>query len=170
VIDTATYVAEACRLHILLVLFAAVAGKLTAMSDFRDTIPLPFPGVHAVAVGVAGAEATAAVLLAAGASWARAGMAAALILFILFTGAILFALVQGRTVQCRCFGGRGHAISIHDVARNLMLMAACGVYLRYGAPGVPIDAAGWMLLSGIAVILLLITLNFDEIAMLARPA
>lgn len=173
-IDTATYVAEACRLHVLLVLIAAVAGKLAGMADFSDTIaaliPLPVPGVHVIAVAVAGAEAAAALLLAAGGSWARAGMAAALILFILFTAAILIALVQGRTVQCRCFGGRGHALSSHDVARNGVLMAACAVYLRYGAPGVPIDAAGWVLLAGIAVILLLVTLNLDEIAMLARSA
>ena len=173
-IETATYVAEACRLYILLVLIAAVAGKLAAMADFRDTVaallPLPEPGVRAAAFAVAGAEALAALLLAAGGSWARSGMAAALILFILFTAAILIALVQGRTVQCRCFGGRGHAISVHDVARNGALMAACGLYLRYGAPGAPIDEAGWLLLFGIAVILFLVTTNLDEIAMLARSA
>ncbi len=173
-IETVTYVAEACRFYILFVLIAAAAGKLAAMADFRDTIaaliPLSAPGVRAVAVAIAGAEALTAVLLAAGGSWARAGMAAALMLFILFTAAILVALVQGRTVQCRCFGGRGHVISIHDLARNGVLMAACGLYLRYGAPGAPIDAAGWLLLSGIAVILFLVTTNLDEIASLARSA
>ena len=173
-IETATYVAEACRLYILLVLIAAAAGKLAAMADLRDTIaaliPLPAPFVRAVAVAIVGAEALAALLLAAGGSWSRTGMAAALMLFILFTAAILVALVQGRTVQCRCFGGRGHAISVHDVARNGVLMAACGLYLRSGAPGAPIEAIGWLLLFGIALILFLITTNLDEITWLARSA
>lgn len=173
-IETATYVAEACRLYILLVLLAAAAGKLTAIADFRDTIaaliPLPPRGVHAIAAAAAGAESLAALLLAAGGSWARSGMAAALILFLLFTVVIIAALVQGRTVHCRCFGGRGHAISVHDAARNAILIAACGLYLRHGAPDAPIDAGGWLLLSGIAVILLLVTTNLDEIAMLARSA
>lgn len=173
-IETAGYVAEACRLYILLVLIAAVAGKLAAMAEFRDTVaallPIPERAVGATALAVAGAEALAAILLAAGGGWARSGMAGALLLLILFTAAISIALVQGKRVNCRCFGGGGHALSGYDVIRNAVLIAACGCYLRFGATGIAIEPAGWLLLFGMALILFVVSTNLDEIALLVRSA
>lgn len=173
-IETTAYVAEACRLYILVVLVAAVAGKLAAMAEFRDTVaallPIPERAADAAALAVAGAEALAAILLAAGGGWARSGMAGALLLFILFTAAISIALVQGKRVNCRCFGGGGHALSVYDVIRNGILMAACGFYLRFGVAGIAIEPIGWLLLSGVALILFVVSTNLDEIALLVRKA
>jgi hypothetical protein len=169
---TAAYIAEACRLYVLLVLAAAAAGKAMAMREFEETVADLF-GVDArlartAAFAIVAAEALVALALLAGGGWARAGMAAALALFVTFTAAILIALIQHRQISCNCFGGRGHPISGHDLVRNGALIAACGVYLRYVPAGHSLDAPTWLLLFGIALIWMLISTNLNEIVALAR--
>lgn len=171
---TAAYISEACRLYILAVLAAAVVGKATAWRDFADTIAdlfkLPERASRGAASLIAGAEALAAFLLAAGGTWARAGILVALALFAAFTALILAALVQRRAFMCNCFGGRGHPISFHDLARNTALIAAAAFYLAWGPLGHPLAPAAWLLLAGIALIAFLVTINLNEIAQLARGA
>lgn len=169
---TSIYLAEACRLYVLLVLVVAAAGKAAAIRDFEETVADLF-GVagrwaRIAAFAVVAAEALVALLLLAGGDPARAGMAAALALFVLFTAAILVALIQRRQIACNCFGGRGHPISAHDLVRNGALIAACGVYLRYAAAGHSLDAATWILLFGIALIWMLVSIHLNEITSLAR--
>ena len=166
-----TYVSEACRLYILIVLAAAVAGKAAARRDFRDTIAelfhLPERAARAAALLVVGAEGLIAVLLLAGGGWGRWAMIAALALFALFTAVILVALVQRRSIMCNCFGGRGHPISFYDVVRNAALIAACGFYLGQGPAAHPLAPAAWLLLAGIALLAFLVSANLNEIALLA---
>lgn len=169
--EPATYIAELGRLYVLLTLVAAAAGKAAAPAAFRDTVAELFRLPRWAGVGAAAiicAEALAALALAAGGDWARAGMAAAAILFIAFSGVILVALVQGRVIACNCFGGRDHAISAWDLVRNGALVAASGFYLRTGAAGHGLDPAAWALLAGVALILFLVSTNLDDIARLAR--
>lgn len=171
-IPAAAYLSEACRLTIALVLAAAVAGKAFALRDVGDMIAdlLPVPGraARAAAVLVLGAEGLIALLLLAGGGWSRPAMAAAMALFALFAGFILLALVQRRTIVCSCFGGRGHALSGWDLVRNLFLVAAGAVHLRYGPLGDRLEPAAWLLLAGIAFILFLIATNLNRVALLAR--
>ena len=167
----AVYLSEACRLWVLLVLAAAVAGKAAARQDLADTIAALFPlrdrGARVAAVLVLAVEGLSALLLLAGGAWARAGMAAALALFLAFTAVLLVALVQRKAVRCTCFGGRGHPISAWDLLRNGALIAACAVHLRQGPLAHPLDPAAWLLLFGTALILLLISANLAEIARFA---
>lgn len=173
-IETATYVSEACRLYVLFVLLAAVAGKAAAMGDFRETVAelfhLPERGARGAAFGVVGAEGLIALALAAGGHWARTGMAAAMALFMVFGAVILGALVQRRAIICNCFGGRGHVISIHDLLRNLALVAACSFWLLSVPAGASLDPVAWLLLSGIALIAFLVSTHLNEIASLSRRA
>ena len=166
------YLSEACRLTIVLVLAAAVAGKAFALRDLADMIadllPVPARAARAGAVLVLGAEGLIALLLLAGGGWSRPAMAAAIMLFALFAGFIALALVQRRTVVCSCFGGRGHPLSGWDLVRNLFLIAAGAVHLGQGPLGRPLDPAAWLLLAGIAFILFLIATNLNRIALLAR--
>lgn len=168
----ATYIAEACRLYILLVLAASVAGKATALEGFRKTIgelfPVPWTWTRAAAFGVIGAEALIALALLAGGAWARLGMAAAFALFAVFTVVILAALVQRRAVSCNCFGGRGHLISAYDLARNAALIGACGTYLLGAPTAGGLGMGVYLLLFGVAIILFLISTNLDDIALLLR--
>jgi hypothetical protein len=164
----AAYAGEACRLYVMVVLAAAVAGKAVAMEIFRDTL-LGLPGISernsgAAARAVIGAEAA---ILAAVALVPGAGMAAALAAFTLMWAVILIALLTRRPLMCNCFGGRARPISWLDLVRNLALIGACAFFLLsppLGAPGL----AEWLLLLGVAVIAFLISTNLDEIAAAAR--
>lgn len=169
---TAAYLAELCRLTILMVLAAAAVGKAVALRDFAATIAdlfhLSRRWAAPAAAALVGVEALVVLLLLAGGEWARGGMAAALLLLIAFTAAIFFALVQRRPIICNCFGARGHPISGWDMARNAALIATCGVYLLMGPPGHALDAAAWLLLGGLALILSLVAAGLDDIVRLAR--
>ncbi|MDP3748524.1 MAG: hypothetical protein Q8Q88_15905 [Phenylobacterium sp.] len=169
---TATYISEACRLYIMLVLTASVAGKATALEGFRETIgelfPIPRAWTPAAALGVIGVEALIALLLLAGSEWARLGMVAALALFGVFTAVIIVALVQRRAVNCNCFGGRSHVISAHDLVRNATLIAASGAYFLGGPVAGGLGWADYLLLFGVAVIVVLISTNLDDIVLLLR--
>ncbi len=171
-ITAAAYLSEACRLTIVLVLAVAVAGKAMARQDVADSIAdlVRVPGrvARAGAALVLGAEGLIALLLLAGGGWSRPAMAAAIMLFAIFSGFILLALVQRRAVVCSCFGGRGHPLSVWDLVRNLVLIAAGAIYLSQGPLGHALDPAAWLLLAGIAFILFLIATNLNRIALLAR--
>jgi hypothetical protein len=168
----AAYIAEACRLTVFLVLAVAVAGKAMARQDVADSIAdlirVPERVARAGAALVLGAEGLIALLLLAGGGWSRPAMAAAIILFAIFAGFILLALVQRRAVVCSCFGGRGHPLSFWDLVRNLILIAAGAIYLRQSPLGHALDPAAWLLLAGIAFILFLVATNLNRIALLAR--
>lgn len=173
--SAAAYIAEACRLAIVLVLAAAVAGKAVnavARRDLSDMIAdllrVPERVARAGAALVLGAEGMIALLLLAAGGWSRPAMAAAIMLFAIFTGFILLALVQRRAVVCSCFGGRGHPLSFWDLVRNLILIAAGAIYLSQSPLGHALDPAAWLLLAGIAFILFLVATNLNRIALLAR--
>lgn len=169
---TTVYVAELCRLYVLLVLAAAVVGKAGALRVFAATIAdlfrLSIHRAKSAAVTIIAVEALAAGLLLAGSAPAQAGMTAALALFIAFTAAIFVALVQRRAIQCNCFGAHGHPISVWDLVRNTALIAACGVYLHAAPSGPTLGLAAWLLLGGLAVIAALVSAGLDDIAGLAR--
>jgi hypothetical protein len=171
-IPAAAYIAEACRLTIVLVLAVAVAGKAMARQDVADSIAdlvrVPERVARAGAALVLGAEGLIALLLLAGGGWSRPAMAAAIMLFAIFTGFILLALVQRRAVVCSCFGGRGHPLSLWDLVRNLILIAAGAIYLSQSPLGHALAPAVWLLLAGIAFILFLVSTNLNRIALLAR--
>lgn len=168
----AAYLSEACRLTIVLVLAAAVAGKAFALREFADMIAdllrVGERAARAGAVLILGAEGLIALLLLAGGGWSRPAMAAAMALFAVFMGFILLTLAQRRAIVCSCFGGRGHPLSGWDLVRNLFLVAAGAVYLGQGPLDRPLEPAAWLLLGGIAFILFLVTTNLNRIALLAR--
>lgn len=160
----AAYAGEACRLYVMVVLAAAVAGKAMAVEIFRDTL-LGLPGIsernaRAAARAVIGAEALilAAVIVAPG-----AGMAAALAAFTLMWAVILIALLKRRPLMCNCFGGRARPISWLDLVRNLALIGACALFLLSPPLGT-LRLAEWLLLLGVAFIAFLISANLDELA------
>ena len=116
------------------------AGSRQAMIDFgappRAAAPLAalLPLVEL---------ATAAALLFAGAAWW--GALSALLLLLVFTGAIAVNLALGRRPDCHCFG------QIHSepagwpmVARNLVLVAVAASVLVRGRAGAGPSAVDWL--------------------------
>lgn len=166
------YVAEVCRLYVFLLLAAAVVGKARQIAVFEMAVAELLqigPSAGRVTVyAVLAAEAVTALLLLAGGSWAYWGSIAAIVLFCLFTAVLATALAQGRAIACNCFGGSEHVISAYDLVRNAILIAACGYYLAQAPIANEVCLAIWLVLTGVALIAVIISSNLDAIAVLAR--
>lgn len=169
---TDAYLAEAYRLYLLVVLLAAAAGKARAIGSFAETLEalvhLPARWSRSGAAALAVSESLVALALLSGGAVAHHGMVAALALFLAFTAVLLVALARRRTVSCNCFGVSDHPISVWDLARNLLLIAACAAWLLMGRPAVTLAPGGWLLLLGVAVIAFLLSMNLYRIAPLLR--
>lgn len=154
----ADYAAELCRLAVAVTLAGAVIGKARALRDFEEAIGALFGlarrRLRSAAVAVIAVEGLIAAALAGGGAWARAGMAAAAGLFLLFGAVLLLALVQGKAVRCNCFGGQAHPISALDLIRNAALIAACAFYLL-AAAGPLLEPPAFLGLAAIGVVLFL---------------
>jgi putative oxidoreductase len=73
-------------------------------------------------------------LLALPRAWRRAAAAAALALFVMFTGAVASAYLRRINIDCGCFGTGGGPIGPLTLLRNLMLIAAAVLLLRLDRP------------------------------------
>ncbi|WP_163994586.1 peroxiredoxin family protein [Pyxidicoccus caerfyrddinensis] len=169
---TATWLSEACRLYILVVLVAAAAGKARAIGSFAETLEalvhLPARWSRSAAAAIATSELLVALALVVGGAAAHLGMAAALGLFLAFTAVLLVALIQRRAVNCNCFGAGNHWISAWDLVRNLLLIAACSTWLLMGPAVVALAPGEWLLVLGAAVLAFLLSTNLHWLAPLLR--
>ena len=167
----AAWLAALCRLYILVALVAAVAGKAADLGFFRETLAKMFRlgnrAAGAASLAVVGVEAAIALALVAA---PRPGMMAALALFASFWLVILIALARRRPLVCNCFGGRARPISALDLVRNGALVAASGFFLLAPPAAAAVAPAAWLLLTGVALILFLVSTSLDEIAQLAGSA
>lgn len=116
----------------------AVSGAAKVVRGARTRASFAALGVPAprlAAGSVPAAElAVAATLVAA----PRAGAVAALALLGAFTAFVALRLRAGVTAACACFGaGAGEPTSPRTLARNGVLLAAAGVAVTAGEPGVP---------------------------------
>lgn len=135
------------RLLLAAVFAAAAAGKLVSRSRTVETlaefgVPASIRRPIAIALPLAELAIAAALLPAATAAWAA--LAAALLLAV-FTAAVARTLLQGREVDCNCFGSLGSSrISRWTLARNVLLfMLAAGVAIAaQGDPGT--SAVAWL--------------------------
>lgn len=172
-IDSTAYIAELCRLYVLVTLAAALAGKVADMADFETAIAgltgLTRGVARVAARAVTVAEASIAGLLMAGERWTRVGLGVAALMFLAFTVVILAALVRRKAVRCNCFGGGGHKISAYDVARNGLIIAAALFPLHLSALALPSAPAVTTLLLGMALILFLVSTSLGNIVAVAIP-
>lgn len=135
------------RLLLAAVFAVAAAGKLA--SRLRTVETLAEFGVaesirRPLAIALPLAELAIAVALLPAATAAWAALAAALLLAA-FTAAVARALLQGREVDCNCFGSLGSSrISRWTLARNLLLLALAGgvAIAAQGDPGT--SAIAWL--------------------------
>ena len=168
----AVYLAEACRLLVLVVLVFAAANKSVDMprfamsltDDFRVPAALGMP----LAIVIVGSEWLAAALTLAGGAWARIGVALALLLFVGFTTIVAEAVLRKRVAYCSCFGRARHALSALDLLRNAFYLLAGGYYLFQApmplAAGVPAQLALLM----VALLCFLISISLHPIRQLLR--
>jgi hypothetical protein len=168
----AASLSEACRLYILVVLFAAAAGKARALGRFAGSLEalvhVPARWSRSAAATLAALEFLVALALLAGGAATHLGMAVALGLFLVFTAVLLVALVQGQTVSCNCFGEGGHPLSAWDLVRNGLLLAACAAWFLIGPPEAALPLGARLLLLGAAVGACLLSMNLRKLASLVR--
>ncbi|HEY2746173.1 MAG TPA: MauE/DoxX family redox-associated membrane protein [Polyangia bacterium] len=72
-----------------------------------------------------------AALIVAPAKWRRAAALAAIGLLVMFTVAIVHVVRAGINVDCGCFGGNSGPVTAWTAARDLALLAAAALVLRF---------------------------------------
>ena len=135
------------RLALAAVFLTAGVSKLADRAAFRETVAafgVPVRLTRPVAVVVPLAEVAVAAALLPAAS-ARIAAVAALVLLVLFIGAILLTLARGQAPDCRCFGQiSNRPISGKTVARNAILVALAASIAFSGRTGTSAGATGWI--------------------------
>lgn len=125
------------RLLLAAMFLVAAGGKLADLQSSRHTIeafgvPAGFAAAGGTLLPVAEILTAVALLPTATARW---GSLAAAVLLATFTGGVAYALSQGRTPDCNCFGVvSSEQISNRTIARNLVLIALAAVSV-WRAPG-----------------------------------
>jgi uncharacterized membrane protein YphA (DoxX/SURF4 family) len=162
-----TQVALILRSALAVVFVVAGAAKLSDLRGTRDTLEAFGLRGDSARYGAwllpLGELATAVAMLPD--PTARWGAVAATVLLATFTVGVGWALSQGRTPNCNCFGQvSSEQISWRTVARNVALLAVAG-FLVWRAPGASLGS--WTtsshaasLVAGLALIALLITAVF----------
>ena len=164
----------AARLFLAAVFAVAAAGKLVGRSRTVETLaefgaPVRLRRPLAVALPLAELAIAIGLLPAVTAAWAA--IAAALLLAV-FTAAVARVLMQGREVDCNCFGSLGPSrISRWTLARNAVLLAVAGgvAITAQGDPGTSavawlgnLDTAGLALLgAGVAIVVAMLNFAFS---------
>ena len=133
----AIYLAEGCRIYVLVVLLTAAWSKMLGFSRFQSALAEAFPvlalrgsiGATVAAAGIVIGEWSAALLMLLGGALSRMGLAFALCLLLSLTIIVVLSLVQGRAIRCNCFGESDRRISKYDLVRNLLfvVIAAAGL-------------------------------------------
>jgi hypothetical protein len=141
--DAAVYVAHSLQVTVGLVFAAAVVPKLTRPGVFAATVAaykiVPAQTARWLAPVIMAAEAFIAIALVTG--WvAGAALHGALVLVLLFSGAVAWSLWRGRRIACGCFGGPGEEISGRSLIRLALLLGATVVLLvlSYAGAQVPV--------------------------------
>jgi hypothetical protein len=117
------------RFAVAAVLAVAALAKARSFGDFRRTVDALVPrGATAIAAAVVAAEATLAVLMAAGVL-PTAVAAATLALFLGFAAISLWAVRAGLQVHCNCFGSGDRELGKESLATSALLAAATLGYL-----------------------------------------
>ncbi len=170
-------VALALRLWIVLVLLAAVAGKLrgrTAWRQFRDmlsAVGVPGRWVTATGVTVTGVEALCVVV----GPWpvtGAAGLAVATALFVAFTAGVAIAVRRGVAAACRCFGASGGQLRRLHIVRNaaLTVVAAAAAVTSAIAPRHGVDLPALALCLVTAAVAAMVVVRLEDLADLLGPA
>ncbi len=138
------YVLLAARLIVGTVFIVASIDKISVPDAFAESIHayrlVPDAAVNVLALIIPWLELLCGVFLVAGVKL-RAGTLLSLVLLVIFTLAIISALVRGLNIDCGCFG-REHAtpVSWGKVFEDIGLGILClyiSLYSRDEHPGVP---------------------------------
>jgi putative oxidoreductase len=112
----------------------AAFSKVTDPAGFAMSVRgykiVPFALSNLFALSVSWTEMLAGVMLIIG-LWTRKAAGAIAILLGMFIAAITMVLVRGMVVDCGCFGEGGSSTSWLLIVRNLALLTAAVLVIRY---------------------------------------
>src|SRR5579859_4170717 len=102
------------------------------------------------------------------------GFTIALLLLLVFSGALASVIIQGQRLSCNCFGSSEQSITWLDLWRNagFLLCAALGLGVLVWQPGAQANVdgiEGMILFLGAMVFVLVWTHLRDIVSVLRRP-
>jgi putative oxidoreductase len=84
-----------------------------------------------LAIALPAAEVVAGLALLLGPRpWRAAGAAAIALMLVMFSGAVVWALLRGLNIDCACFGTGSGSVTWLTFGRNAVLLVAAAVVLR----------------------------------------
>jgi uncharacterized membrane protein YphA (DoxX/SURF4 family) len=132
------------RLFLGVMFVYAAWGKVLNPQEFAISVRaykiVPISLSNLFALAVSWSELAAGVMLIVGLC-ARKAAGTALILLAMFATAIAAVMVRGMVVDCGCFGSDGSDTGGLLLVRNLLLMVAAFIVLRFNDGFLGIDAA-----------------------------
>ena len=167
---TTFFIAEILRYFIGFFLLAAALGKLGVAMHFQRNLVQSF-GMstkmsRVLAPAVIGAEFIVAAMVLVAAE--RVGMLISLLMFCAFSALLSYKFFTESVVKCSCFGEAERAVSLFDLVRNLLVIAAIAIWLLLpSGPALPVQVA--ILAAALASVLCVLAIEFHGIAaVLAR--
>jgi uncharacterized membrane protein YphA (DoxX/SURF4 family) len=169
------YALAFCRVVIGLVFLFSSVGKLRNIPQFQQTIInfhlLPANMSRLAALLFVTAECIVVLLMVPGGEFRLPGFLLALLLLLLFSGALISVLVRQIHTSCNCFGNSEKSVTQADIWRNavFILCAMEGSFLTLGRSGPEqLEVLVWLLIGGIALIFVLMASFLDDIVQLIR--
>ena len=164
-----------CRVVIELVFLFSSVGKLRNISQFQQTITnfrlLPARMSRPTSLLFVGAEVAVVLLVALGGRFLPPGFLLAIILLLIFSGALISVLARQIQTSCNCFGSNERPVTQADIWRNavFVLCALGGSSLTLGRISPEgLELVTWLLIGGIAIIFVLTASFLGDIVQLFR--
>lgn len=137
--SAALFAADTVRYSAGMLLGVAALGKSFSLASFRTNLHESFRLPLRVAMWLAPAiilvEALLAISISAGSGSARPAMAAALVMFFIFTVVLAYRFLQEGLIRCACFGEPERAVSALDLLRNLLILSLMTAWLVLAPAG-----------------------------------
>lgn len=165
--SAAAYLAEIIRFFTAFLLACAALGKWRTLAVFAHNLAESFgvqrQAARILAPAVVAAESLLALLILAGGTPGRAGMAGALLLFVALTALVGYRYVLEGSVKCSCFGESERPVSGYDLLRNGLVIAAIGTSLACSG-GAAFGNKESLLAAALALIATIGAIGFHDLA------
>lgn len=166
----AAWLDEAVRIGVAGLLAYAAASKAADLAAFRRSLE-GFAGVGATQANVlaptlVGAEVGLALALVFAPESRVEALVAALLAFAAFTLSLVRAFAGDDAVRCGCFGEGERPVSMHDIARNVVILAALAVCAASAPSAEPVGVVGHALAAAAALPPVVVLSRFHRFAVL----
>ena len=161
---------EGIRIGVAGLLAYAAASKMADMAAFRRNLA-GFVGVQDTAASVlaptvVGAEVALALALAFASESRIEALAAALLAFTAFTLFLVRAYATSGAVRCGCFGDGERPVSVHDVVRNMVILAALVVCAACASSAEPLSVVEHVVAAAAALPPIVVLSRFHRFVVL----